>query len=400
MRIKKYTFDEAWLIFVVLIFTDFFHLVPLSTNLGIDKNDAVLISVILWICVKTIQYKSLPINGKFKIWALFTCALVVIASVVPYVLFKQSIYLGFRAQRVLLVIPLTYFELRRSFQNNTLHIENVLCILKNLATIELLIMLAQCLLQNYHFTNLVISSDIRGDLVGNRLRDDLIIVTVGIVCWLDNILNGQAFIKSVILLFLSLFVLIYYVRTRMLIVGVLVIVILASMFWKPKNRRNKYILVFLLSLMLVYSIYNIPFFRFTLLSMFGKISDANVTVRLSGQNYYFDLLRERPLFGYGLPHESCPSALWNAGIYNNILLADNGIIAFSYVYGIVGALWILYFWLKNIKASFSILRKKKVYLFFLYFSLQIVICFSLAYFWAYAMCFLLQIFFAAYLETD
>lgn len=62
----------------------------------------------------------------------------------------------------------------------------------------------------------------------------------------------------------------------------------------------------------------------------------------------------------------CLNAYYGAGIDKNYFLVDNGITAFVFIYGIVGLIWLLIWFLKILKDGFNIAKNKKEYTYLLY----------------------------------
>ena len=88
-------------------------------------------------------------------------------------------------------------------------------------------------------------------------------------------------------------------------------------------------------------------------------------VRLDGRKLYLSMIAQHPILGAGYPY--IQKALEAAGYNKAIFLSDNGIFGYIYIYGTLGAMWVIMIWRKLIKMSVNIFKQtNETYFLFFY----------------------------------
>lgn len=346
MKIRKLNMIEFWLVWVLLVSIDFFHLFSLTRFTGVKTDDILLVSSAL---ILGYYFFASDIKKKYLRGAiLFVMPVVmsIISSVVSSVKFGQSFMDGFLAQRFFWFPFLLYFPLNKAILNGRLTLNRVNDIISKIAFVEILIVFFQCILYNYvRFSLIEFVGTFRGGSWTNRLYFNAPIVIYALFLWISNILRQRHTRTSVIGVAMSIAVLFVFGKTRMQMLGVMIV--LAYIILKCKMSTKKKILLIMASFLAGLILACSSIFDF-IISIFAETVSGTGTalIRNEGRELYINALKKSPLVGFGYPHQNCYAAIEAAGINRRIYLVDNGIFGWGYVYGLIGVIWFLVFHIK------------------------------------------------------
>ena len=169
----------------------------------------------------------------------------------------------------------------------------------------------------------------------------------------------------------------------MLIIGYLIIILFLVFKWKPRKAYYK-VLAILGVIVAIAGVIVSDVFQSTINTILSN--EDTLAIRSIGREWYLNSLIKHPILGCGYPHEDCRAACEAAGFTRGIYIVDNGVFGFAYIYGLIGVLWIVGFWIYFLKRAKTIASRNNNYFYIMYMGLNVVICVTLAYFTSYGLC--------------
>ena len=385
MRRLRIKYFDIWFVSILLIGTNFFNLISIDEITGAKKDDLILLFVLSGLVLFFIRTKSKMTFNK-KTWLLFLTPVVLcfIGAFISNKLYGQSFVQGFLAQRVFMLVPMGFFWIYSELKIGGVDTKKIRSIISIMGRIELTLLMIQCVFgEKFSFLTVPFQYMYRYGIQIYRARTDLILITIAFFIWVDDYINSRDKKKNICFIVMTLVVLMVFVRTRMLMIGYVAMIIVALFLWTPQKRIYKYISMCLMVVVIVVVIGS-GLFQNTINTIVTQ-SDT-LAIRAEGRKWYMNALSSHLLFGCGYPHEACREACVAAGFENGIYIVDNGIFGFAYMYGVVGVIWIVSFWIFFMKRAIWIAKNDSNYMYVLYMGLNIVICISLAYFNSYGLC--------------
>lgn len=377
-KIKIPTTSVILLFLTILSMEDFAELVPTEEYIipgAFRVGDISVIFAIIFFLWGCFGIKS-PRKVSFVYWrfivAFFLISLV--SSISAYYLFGQSIIRGFLIKRKLLSCFLLYFTIVRLLKLGRIKYEQFIHVIFAVVTFELIVYTLQYFLIDVITFTYIDTSEVRFESA--RLRFPYLMpLVLGLYC-LNKVMLGKvrktgtfAYIAYTAWTF---FLLVFICKHRAPSIILVCVLCLAYLLWK-KNLSTKALLAILAVLIIVafasnsellYHMYNE-----SLQVIFQKSTKGDtLSIRKLGQIYYLQRLTKSPFFGFGNPHND--AALYGSGSRFNFYLGDNGLIGFTYIYGIAGLIWLVLLFLKSYSISWKLYQKKLSYLFLLYFAFE------------------------------
>ena len=152
------------------------------------------------------------------------------------------------------------------------------------------------------------------------------------------------------------------IKTRLLILSYGVVIFMAFCLYK-KNYVKKFIAIIVIIILLPL-IMNMNIIKDT----FNGILNMNSTndIRYVGKKFYLEEISKSPILGRGFINSLWQNSVEQARFDDSILLNDNGIIAFIYMYGILGLVWIMHIIIKLIFLSWRLYKEENNYIGVLY----------------------------------
>ncbi len=151
-------------------------------------------------------------------------------------------------------------------------------------------------------------------------------------------------------------------KFRMTSTGLLICLILFIMLMRTKQQSKVFYII--TGFIVVSVLLNTDFFQ-NIIEVIFDGGDAYLATRSRGRDFYFAAIRENMLLGCGYPSTNNIQSLESSGYNQGLLLNDNGIIGFVYLYGLIGLLWFATLWIKMIKDGWRIYKNYNSLAFFL-----------------------------------
>lgn len=299
--------------------------------------------------------------------------LVILASIVPHILFGQSISNGFWVQKDFIMMLVSYYIARTAIIKEIVSIDYLWNRIYILSFFVTGVVIIQHALANYiHFLDVRYVSRF-----GVRITDNYTYSTILLIGSLT--LFCQSFernkkVFALIGLLMAYYHCIFISQTRIVMVayGILTIV-MAVIFRNHILKKVLYILVlFGGAIILLQS----ELGQYLMSALFDTSSDPSSQIREVGRLYYMTEIMKSPLLGRGYPHSSNFAAFKAAGLYDKINLNDNGMYGFAYIYGLLGIAWYIWLSIKMFICSYKA-YKNGIYRFLLYSLFIQIICINI-----------------------
>ena len=382
MKTESSKLIHFWLIGFLFIGTEYFHFIKLS----FDSRDILLIfsTVILGIyaLICSGDFKRVSYNNTIAIFPLLMC---IVASIIPMIIFHQSFWAGFLAQRHFFLTFLCYYPIRLAFAREELTFDYVKKTVNIFASIELLIVFLQCLLRNkIIFTSLTFSSFVKYGASTGRLGFNGPIIIFAICFWINDFFNNKKKFLNLSKVLISLYVFFTFSQTRMMMIGLSVTVIVAMLI--SKGSLLKKILTIITLMLIIYLFIRSNYWITMTSALNGSLVNTKydtTSIRKYGRELYISGFLKSGLIGMGYPHESCSAAYEAAGFYDNVLLVDNGFFGFVYVYGILGIFFYCKAYISNFIKAIYLYRLNYRMCYILYFTYFITVSLSMMHFYLY-----------------
>lgn len=345
VKLNKSSIEIVLLAIIIILAEKCFYLIDInkiSVPGLFNYYDLSLGVAIIWSIYIMIKYKHIQVNYKFKYNMLFCIILIIISSIRSQQLYSQNFSLGVRPQRFFLIFSIMYFPLLKftSIKDNKKKLETLLY---TLGITEIIIFIIQYIVISKVKFLYVIQSIRYG---GVRLHFEAVLLSVLFFMAVNNFLKKKNIYKNLIIIIVLLLYNLLIIRGRLAVAAIFATGFIILLFWK-KNRFIKY---FLITYILV--------FGFVLLntSIIGEYmnslnksniqSDFTAQIRENGKEFYLNQIKESPILGRGYINELNENASKASGIQYNYLLVDNGIVAFLFMYGVIGVAWVVILFVK------------------------------------------------------
>lgn len=383
IRIKKVPFEIILFTIIVLITENFMYLVDLkkikipgSFNIQ-DINIVVYLVFFILVYIKYIRFKRYRYMQCYLI--LLPIILVITSSIKANEVYGQPLMLGIRPQRFFILTYLLYFPLKRMFECNKKSIEYVKKILIGIGTIELFLYIAQYLLINkVIFLSMRVSQRF-GEV---RLPFESLLLLLFPFIIINELLNKRNIRRNFILLALSFFYIVVVLKTRMVMISMVSVVTFLILIYKS-GINKKVISIFLLIIVGVIAVNTeIGQSYIQSISSENRAVDPNSLIRKEAQKFYITETAKSPITGRGyvniLYKNSVVMSRYDKGYYFN----DNGIIGFYYLYGAIGVMWLIIFFIYMLKKGYYLYKKKNNYCYLGYSIYNIITCITMLYCYA------------------
>lgn len=370
---KKYDFETKMLILILLLAENGLYLIDFdSISIGpIKYGDIILFLYLTFGGYVLKKYKnSKTPRYKFKFVCLFTIVLVLISSIRSWSLVGQSISQGVSPQRQFLISYLMYFIMAKYFtadKKNFCKFERAVYIV---GSCELFLYTVQYLLADVKIFLYVLPTNRFGEVRLMFISNLLCVFTFMVF---SNLLRGKNTKKNAFLFIANIMYFLVVSKTRILVLGMGLSVIILCIMWR-KNLLVKGAFIFI-ALGLSIILLRMPLLNnyVTLLNSEVRHSDGNYLIRLEGKNFYKEEISKSPIVGRGFPNEKNLKAVEACRVSEGYFLIDNGVTGFTYIYGFIGVLWLIWLFIEIGIASLKVYRKKNDYSMFGY----LIFCISI-----------------------
>lgn len=349
----RYNLDLVLLYIIVIINISFFSLIELS-------DDIILICNLLFIVYIELKYykKETHSSNRFKYIILFSVVLIITSAYQSLKLYNQSFWLGIRPQRHFFVALLMYFPLNKLLGLNKISKDDIIKMIYRIALIQLIVQIAYYI-SGGSLSFIKLNHDYRyGEI---RLRADSCLINLFFVITVTNFLKGKNRVKNFIYTVINLVYVMFMLKTRLLMLSYFGVLVVAFIIWK-RDVALKILFSFIV-VGIIPAILNTEIFQNTIEDIFEDNPDD---IRAIGKAYYREQLKESPILGRGYINTDWEPAYNGAGMNRKIYLNDNGLIGFTFVFGILGLIWFLIWYILLIKNRISSNEKRKrLYVFFI-----------------------------------
>ncbi len=372
IKIRKPGSTELLLFLTVLALQNFALLVPAQDYLvpGLlkfsDIGTVMGLLFLIW-CYTGVQSRR-KVHYQYGFSVIFFLLLQLISALTAFCHFEQPVAYGIRAMRNIMVCFLLYFPVTRVLQLGILKRRQLVNILFFVGTLELLLYTAQFLLAGVTQIIHVDTDELR--FGSARLRVPYLLpMMLGLMCY-DQVLRNKAGSalqagKNLLFLAWSVFLLAGICKHRAPALILICTLILGYVLWR-RAVSTKILIGSLILIIGIASFFNSSLIL-SVLDALSSGSENTLLIRSQGQQYYLEQLRQSWLFGFGYPNADWNPATEASGVLYLYFLADNGVLGFFYIYGLVGMIWLGQLFIRLIKGSWNLYRTSNCYFFLLYF---------------------------------
>lgn len=303
----------------------------------------------------------------------------------------QSILAGLDGQKIFGIILLSYFPLQKLIARDKISIK----LLENFIVVFGIIQSFIYILQHYLYSNIVFLHTMINIRNGARIYADSVVIELMIMVAFSRVLsNSEKTIKNVLILMLGLFYEFIVAQGRLESMAILFVLSISFLIYR--GHSGKKIVVFS-----VITIIAIWFFNSELLTNFMTTEYNTMEIRDVARELYYSRLMESPgnfIFGYGYLSSGYADVIKFAGTRRTLYVEDAGIFGLVYSYGILGATFVLALFMKNVKLSFELFRKRGEVVPFMFMLLNIVLAYNIVFWWWKSEWIFVMVFFMCLLE--
>ena len=383
IKINIRTINSIMLIFCIVLMDNCFYLIDRSNIniLGfISYNNIWLLAFLAFISYNYIKHKvwEKRTSYNFGLEVAFLILLVFVQAIRGRITFDQSIYAGFIGQINYLIILFSYYPIRKFYLK---HIVDNKTIDKGIIVFGILAFIIY-LLQIQLIDKTIFLYDVHmSKRYGSaRLYVDSVFCVITGFFGIDNFLRTQKY-NNLILVILAVIYETYISKGRLEFVafcGSLAVGLLLM-----KRYTLKKALIVCAGILLVFVFMNSQWADF----IFEAIGDlrnntGTMSIRSYGRALYASRLSKSfssLLFGCGFPASEMAKLM--SGQNESVLLVDNGIFAFTYVYGIIGLIAVIILFSKMLRLAWMLYKVQNKYIGLVFSIFNIAIIYNIAFWW-------------------
>lgn len=362
VNISKKTINTCILASIYILMSQFMYFLNVS-------DSVYLLIIIIFGTISYVKYFRIKTQNTFSLVALLPLILVVVAA---FNRNGQSLFWGIEAQKNFFLIFLFYFPLRKLLMKNRINID----LLKNFICIYGVIECIVFFTQHWLYPKVVFLECVINSRNGARLYIDSVIIQLMILISVDNILkkNGKNF-RNIILIILGVAYEFIVAQGRLECMA-LVLTLFIAYFLKNKKTDKKFFIIMLGAIIIIWALNS------GIINSYIEMDNTMGIREFARQSYVMELGKnvKSVLTGCGYPMNGVTTGKYldyTAKMY----LHDNGIFAFVYVYGLMGAIFIILFYLKYFRLAFKLLKEQRDYFPFLFFVLNLVLSYNIIFWW-------------------
>ena len=374
LKIKKVPIEIVIFTLIVICIERFMYLVNNNTFkvIGLFNIDdfSLMLYILLFITVYIKYFRFKRKKYRYKFIVIFPIILAITSSYMGLKVYNQPFILGFIPQRFFILTYLLYFPIKKMIDCNKKNIDYIKNVLIYIGTIELVLFIAQYFLIDKVVYLFVRISSRFGE---TRLPIESFLLLILPFILINEIFNKRNIKRNYFLLGLNLFYIVFVIKTRMVILGI--VCTLSLLIFVYKKGSNKILVILLLIVFAIIGV-NTDIGKSYLRSVSKEYrhNDVNSLVRKEAQTFYIIETSKSPLLGRGFVNTKWSNAtkisMYDKGYYFN----DNGIIGFYYLYGLSGVLWVGNVFFIIFSHGCKIVKKNGNYYFLAYAINSIIIC--------------------------
>ena len=381
--VRDKTICTAWVLVLIVLMENCFYLIDTEKinivgvfNYNLFWQFALISFIIYWLFrLLTVHFRG-KTPGRWAIAFLVVAAL--IAAYQSNLLVGQPFARGIVPQRSWLAVLLSFFALYRLFDADLVDrrvLFNFIMVAGGVAT---------CL----YAAQALLGSGVSIIHVGTNERYGATRVYVdSMLCVMAGLLAFREFLKTQRLVYIPN-ILLLFVYELVVSKGRLelaaVIVALGVAFLTTKRNVGVKSLILPAALLVVVAFAASDYGQLVIQNYLGAGTDANYLIRLKGRDLYIQRLSScwtTAMFGCGYPDSLFPPAAFYSGISNDIFLVDNGIFAFTYVYGLFGLAAVCYLWVRMLFDSLRLCLGGGDAIYLMFVIASVVMCQNIIFWW-------------------
>lgn len=354
-------------------------------------SDIWLIVYLVFWCYILYKLRKKKCVYKFKKTILFFCILIFIAALQEYYLTGQSLSLGIRGQRTILIIFLSYFAIRKFIFIKNLDANKLLNAFMLIGVFSALIYIFQKITYDYVQFIYVMINERSGSA---RFYIDSSLIHI------SGLFAAYKYLTSFKLKYLSIYIIdliyVFWVsQGRLELMSFLFATIVGALITKDFNLKKLFIIIFIIVCLGVF--FSSGYIE-QILDVMKNVDDTSIeentmAIRYLGRMLYIMQLTESwntLIFGCGYPNLLYEPAVIKAGLDMNINLNDNGLWGFVYIYGLIGLIFVIILFVKFIRFAFNLFRKKENLFYLMYICFIVILSYNIIFwYWRYDGAFLL-----------
>ena len=372
MRNLKINIPLFFIVLIILINNNFFYI---FREINEIVNLSIVILFIIYSYFITIKDKDKKKN-PYILNILTIILLIITSSFAAKNSYNQPILLGIRPQRAQLVYYFSYFAIFRLIMHNKIDMQKLKKSLYIIGILEIIIY-GLFWISNGRLTFIHMPFDYRYNSI--RLRGNSLILIFLFILSLNDYLNNKNKLKNFIML-LSIFTFeLFCNQTRLLILAYSISLLIIFILWK-KNLMIK---------MCFIPIIAVAIFMFSQTNMgkdlinsiiFDK-TDSSYDIREVGKEFYLEDYKKSKIIGRGFINTQWSESVSLSKMNKNIYAVDNGIIAFLWIYGYIGIIWLIFLLGRMISTSLNLYKKQKNYIGLIFILMNIVLSPNIIWWW-------------------
>ena len=374
MKIRKRNKVTVLFFIVVMALENFSWLIDPDKYMvpGLLKfSDIGILCALLWMVLVYLECRRSQTNIRASWYPALFIPLLAISSLACYLYFGQPIGMSIRQNRYIIISFLMYYFIIMALASGKLQFSDLINSIKYMALFEICVFFFQYLLVGkvtFVYTGISNRYD------SARLRVSYLLPLIFAYFALNEFMNGRKKVKNLIFTALGIGVLAVVCKHRAPTMIVLVTLICAYFLWKKDYSTKLIVFVFgLILLVTVVSSSVIVQDAIRVLTAGNNAGEDNFTIRLLGQQYYFNRLSTLNawLVGFGEPNIYHREAYLASGVGYRFYLADNGVFGFLYCHGVVGILWLIAFFKNYFSKALYLFKQRRCYQYIIYIIFEI-----------------------------
>lgn len=387
---KVTTFDvhdksicTTWVIVLLVLMENCLYLIDTDkiNIVGVFNYNLIwLFALVSFILYWMFRFLSVHFRGKTPgRWAIaFLVSAAFIAAYQSNLLVGQPFARGIVPQRSWLAVLLSFFALYKLFDADLVDrrlLFNFIMVAGGVATC---LYAAQALLGS---SISIIHVHINERYGSSRVYvDSMLCVMAGLLAFREFLKTTRlVYIPNILLLFVYELVV---SKGRLELAAVIVALGVAFLTTKRNVGVKSLILPVALLVVVVFAASN--YGQLVFQNYLGAGTDVNYLIRLKGRDLYVQRLSSSwttAMFGCGYPDSLYPPAAFYSGISNDIFLVDNGIFAFTYVYGLFGLAAVGCLWARMLIDSLRLCLDGGDVIYLMYVIASVVMCQNIIFWW-------------------
>lgn len=368
MKVKISDFIFWGLGAIIIASENFLYILDGSIGIvgPITLSDLFLGIALIWATWVMYRYQKYPTpKHSFGVLVIVGLALVLISSIQAQRLYGQNIALGIRPQRTWIVQLILYFPISKLLYNNIISLKKLKRFIIGLGTVEIVLYLAQYFIGN-SLIFLNANRHAAGAFVGaydsDRYYFNTIFLCFVLFIILNELFKKKHIVRNLIHIGLILLIIAVVCKMRMNFLSVTLSIGIGILLWR---RGGSVKLAVLAGIIIVAAFFTQLEMVQSLISVLtGKSTSATLEIRGVGRIFYLGVLSQHPIAGGGYINTQWGPSYIASRMSEGLLVVDNGIFGFLYLYGGLGIAWVILWFIKIYKKATPLRVKTNNYIYF------------------------------------